>query len=77
MEENKKKFLVSNCFWPKREFNPASAEDLKIYQNFVTESKWAKGCPFIVEWPYLNVVDTIKQKIINYHLARLIAIAEK
>lgn len=73
----KKPFRVSSQVWAKREFNPASKDDLQEYQYFITNSKWKDGCPFIVEWPFLNVLDMIKHKIINRHLAKIIATSTK
>ena len=77
MRYSTKRFLVSNAYWPQREFDPASAVDLKEYKDFMDQNGWRDGCPFIVEWPYLNVIDTIKNKIIKHHIDRLIAIAKK
>jgi hypothetical protein len=77
MRYNTKRFLVSNAFWPQREFDPANAQDLKEYKHFMEKRGWREGCPFIVEWPYLNVIDTIQDKIVRHHIDRLIAIAKK
>jgi hypothetical protein len=73
MSLDTKTFRVSSHVWHKREFNPQRREDLQEYQNFVTQGTWKNGCPFILEWPFLNVIDMIKQKIINRHLAKIIS----
>jgi hypothetical protein len=72
-----KNFRVSTHVWQKREFNPTNKEDLQEYQYFLNNGKWKQGCPFIVEWPFLNVIDAIKQKIINRHLAQIISAAKE
>jgi hypothetical protein len=72
MKSTKKKFLVSNLVWIRREFDPSSPEDLIVYKKFLDESAWKNGCPFIVEWPYLTVPDTIQNKILNHHLGGII-----
>lgn len=72
MKSAKKKFLVSNMFWPRREFDPASSEDLTIYKKFLDDSNWKNGCPFVIEWPFLTVPDTIQHKIMNHHINGLI-----
>ena len=77
MKLNSKKFRVSSYVWHKREFNPASKSDLPEYQYFITNGKWKDGCPFITEWPFLNVLDLIKHKIINRHLAKIISTSKE
>lgn len=73
MKLNTKTFRVSSHVWEKREFNPTDRRDLQAYQYFVINGRWEDGCPFIVEWPFLNVLDMIKNKIINRHLAKIIS----
>lgn len=65
-------FKLSHHTWNKRLFNAASAEDLKVYQDFLLNNRWQNGCPFIIEWPYLNVIDMIKHKIVSRHIDTLI-----
>lgn len=73
----KKSFRVSSQVWIKREFNPNSKEDLQEYQHFLANSSWKNGCPFVLEWPFLNVLDMIKHKIVYRHLAKIIATSAK
>ena len=73
MKLTSKTFRVSSQVWHKREFNPNSKVDLQEYQYFITHSKWKEGCPFVLEWPFLNVLDMIKHKIIYRHLAKIIS----
>jgi len=69
----KKPFRVSSQVWVKREFNPTNKTDLQEYRYFLDNSTWKNGCPFIVEWPFLNVVDMIKHKIVYQHIDKIIS----
>jgi len=77
MKLNAKTFRVSSHTWQKREFNPNSKADLQEYQYFINHSTWKDGCPFILEWPFLNILDMIKHKIIYRHLAKLISTSKE
>ncbi len=72
MNTNTKKFRVSTVYWPKREFNPASAEDLSEYKYFLQNGSWNQRCPFLVEWPYLDVIKCIEDKVVKHHIDNLI-----
>jgi hypothetical protein len=76
MRLNAKKFRVSSVYWPKREFDPASSNDLSEYKYFLDHSSWRDGCPFLVEWPYLDVIKCIEDKMIRYHIGNLIKAAK-
>lgn len=76
MRINPKKFRVSSVYWPKREFDPASAVDLAEYKHFLDHSSWRDRCPFLVEWPYLDVIKCIEDKMIKYHIGNLIKSAK-
>lgn len=50
-------------------FLPTEKTHIEHYRNFVVNRKWnSLGCPFELEWPYLNIPDMIKDKIINHTL---------
>ena len=50
-------------------FDPGDKKHIETYRNFKTNNKWdITGCPFELEWPYLNIPDMIKDKIINHYL---------
>ncbi len=72
MNTNTKKFRVSTVYWPKREFDPASAEDLSEYKYFLQNGNWNQRCPFLVEWPYLDVIKCIEDKVVKHHIDNLI-----
>jgi len=73
----KKPFRVSSQVWVKREFNPTDKTDLQEYRYFLDNSTWKNGCPFIIEWPFLNVIDMIKHKIVYQHIDKLISSSKK
>lgn len=75
MKLNAKKFRVSSHYWPKREFNPNSKDDLAEYAYFLQKGTWRDGCPFIVEWPFLNVISMIEHRFISQHIGSKIKIA--
>jgi hypothetical protein len=72
MKVSSRPFRVSSAQWVKREFNPSDKEDLTAYKNFLENSSWKNGCPFVVEWPFTDVISMIKHKIVERHIARLI-----
>jgi hypothetical protein len=76
MRVNSKNFRVSAQVWNKREFDATNQEDLREYQYFIDNQNWKDGCPFILEWPYLNVVDMIQNKIIDQYLSGIISEAQ-
>lgn len=50
-------------------FDPNNKDHNEFYRNFIKNQKWdTPGCPFELEWPYLNIPDMIKDKIINHYL---------
>lgn len=52
----------------RRPFDPSSKTDMLEYQYFLKHKKWKKGCPFILDWPYLTIPDMLKDKIIKHML---------
>lgn len=78
MKSNTKRpFRVSSQVWVKREFNPADKTDLQEYRYFLDNYSWKNGCPFVLEWPFLNIVDMIKHKIVYQHIDKIIATSKK
>jgi len=69
MKLNMKNFRVSTQFWPKRTFDPKSSDDLAEYKYFLQKQAWREGCPFVLEWPFLNVISMIEHKITRHHLS--------
>jgi hypothetical protein len=72
MRYKEKIFRVSSVHWPKREFDPDSREDLVEYKHFLEHHTWRDGCPFLVEWPYLDIIKCIEDKIVKHYIDHLI-----
>jgi hypothetical protein len=50
--------------FPKRQFDVASKDDLRVYKHFLETGNWGKiPCPFELEWPWLSIPDMISHKI--------------
>jgi hypothetical protein len=54
--------------YQRRSFEPGSKDDMKIAKKFFHNNKWENGCPFFLEWPYLDIPAMIKDKITEYTL---------
>jgi hypothetical protein len=54
----------------KRKFNIDSNVDIEIFKYFLVNRDWriTGTCPFELEYPYLNVPDMIKDKLIHKFL---------
>jgi len=53
----------------RRYFEPSSKDDLKIVRKYLHSLSWGDGgCPFYLEWPYLDIPSMVKDKITNYTL---------
>jgi hypothetical protein len=72
MRNANESFRVSHAYRPRREFNPTSVEDLNEYRYFLQKQKWRGTCPFILEWPFLNIMQMIEHKIVRKHLNSVI-----
>jgi hypothetical protein len=56
----------------RRLFEPSSKEDLKLVRKYLHDNKWGNdGCPFHLEWPYLDIPSMLKDKITKYTLKGL------
>lgn len=77
MKLDPKTFKVSSQFWSKRMFNPTDPVDLAEYAYFLQNRSWKNGCPFIIEWPYLNVIKMIEEKFVKRHIMSAIRTAKQ
>jgi hypothetical protein len=59
-------------FSPRREFNPASNDDLIELKYFKDKGKWKSGCPFYLEDPFIDVPAMCASKFTDYMLAQTI-----
>lgn len=48
----------------KRVFNVKDEDDVQEFRFFVKNSKWKTVCPFMIRYPYENVVSMIKDEIV-------------
>jgi hypothetical protein len=56
----------------RRFFKPGSNDDLKVVKKYLHSLSWGKeGCPFYLEWPYLDIPSMVKDKITEYALKGL------
>lgn len=67
-----KRFKLSHTVWQKRYFNPNAKEDIKEYQFFLENNRWKDRCPFILEWPYLTIIEMVRSKLIDSHIDLMI-----
>jgi len=55
----------------KRKFNPSDLHDLLEYKYFKNKGTWQSSCPFVLEWPYVNVPMMLDDLIVNHYLASI------
>jgi hypothetical protein len=77
MELNVRKFSVSYDYWQRRLFNPANLADLEAYHHFLLHQKWKNNCPFVLEWPFTDMIQMIEHKIVREHMDQIIEINSK
>ena len=49
----------------RRNFDPNNKEDVKEFKKFLETASWENGCPFNLEYPFLNIPDMIKDKLVR------------
>ena len=53
-------------------FDPSFFDDMEVAKEFLLNNKWSSdGCPFFLEWPYLDSPSMLKDKITKYTLGIL------
>jgi len=53
----------------KRYFDINNKKDIEQYRQFLISNSWGtQGCPFILEFPSLNVPDMIKDRVVRKYL---------
>jgi hypothetical protein len=58
--------------YQRHQFDPSSKGDMVVARKFLLNNKWEAGCPFYLEWPYLDIPSMIKDKITAYALKGLL-----
>ena len=49
-------------------FDPKNKKDIELFKTFLSQNKWGNPCPFILEEPYFNIPDMLKDKFIRQQL---------
>jgi len=49
-------------------FDLNNKDHIQLYRDFLISSKWTNGCPFALEYPWANVPDMIKDKLVKFYL---------
>jgi hypothetical protein len=50
----------------RRFFKVTNKVDVDMFRNFLETHAWGgKGCPFILEFPYVTIPDMIRDKLIH------------
>ena len=53
-------------------FDPSFPDDRLAAKEYFMNNKWSKnGCPFFLEWPYLDIPSMLKDKITKHSLGLL------
>lgn len=62
---------LRNAQIQRREFNPASKQDLQELKFFKTNNKWKDGCPFLLTDPFIEVPAMCNSLYTDYMLAKM------
>lgn len=60
---------LSESLFKRRRFDPASKEDLKELAYFRKNNTWKNSCPFLLEWPYKDIVTMCQVRYSDYMLS--------
>jgi hypothetical protein len=52
-------------------FDPTNTEHLTELKYFRTNLKWKSGCPFELEWPYMDVPSMCSDRYLDHVLSKL------
>jgi hypothetical protein len=66
------KYRVSHNIWHRRDFNPKNIDDLNEYKYFLQHQKWRSTCPFVLEWPFVDMLQMIEHKIVRHHINTIV-----
>ena len=55
--------IIETICVQKRFFNENTKKDIEEVKYFFTNHAWKKGCPFILEYPYMTIPDMLKDKL--------------
>ena len=49
-------------------FDPKNEYHVTLFKYFLNENRWGSPCPFLLEEPWLNIPDMLKDKYIKSQL---------
>jgi hypothetical protein len=53
-------------------FDPDFSDDMMVAKEYLMTNRWgSQGCPFFLEWPYLDIPSMLKDKITKHALGIL------
>ena len=55
----------------RRRFDPSNKKDLRAFAYYRKHLKWESGCPFYLEWPFVDIVSMCTIKFSDYELSLL------
>lgn len=55
---------------PRTPFDPTQISHRAAYGNFLKTGKWATGCPFKLEWPFVSVPALCQARLLDYYLTQ-------
>jgi hypothetical protein len=61
--------ILSNT--KRRAFNANNKQDVQEFIYFRKNNKWKNGCPFQLEYPFLDVVAMISSKLLDKFLHKI------
>ena len=62
---------LTDYAWQRRRFDPSNKEDLKELAYFKKNGTWKNCCPFLIEWPYKDVISMCQARYTDYVLMSL------
>lgn len=58
--------------YQRHQFDASKDSDLELVKKYLHKNSWGTdGCPFYLEWPYLDIPGMIKDKITKYTIQEL------
>ena len=60
---------LQNLIPLKISFDPSNKNHMKLVKEFFRENRWGEqGCPFYLDWPYIDMPYMLKDKITQHTL---------
>ncbi len=62
---------LSEHMFKRRRFNPGDKKDLKELAYFQKNKTWKSSCPFLLEWPFKDIVTMCNTRYTEHMLKTL------